>query len=398
MTRVYEFLISLLIVLALFVVIALFLPDSRTIVHSVETNRSMTTVNDLLSSFTRFNDWNMLLRYDPKAKVTFSGPESGIGARMEYDSEDRVIGKGSWELVEYVPGERIVYRIDNDARGDNKRMSFRFERTGQRNQNVKITQRYDVDYGWDLLGRFAGMYVNRNVGDGMKRGLERLSNLLTAIPRFDYGRHPAEFKFVDLPAVDALIASTAARRANDDIALAMTNQRKWIEQVMEKNGLEAAGPMRIVTNEFTSEAYAFDVVMPVRRKGQDGEEAAADAGAPLEVKIEGENNPVRYERLPAVRAASTTYTGPSPGLPRVRDLVRAWAMVRGAELGDRPYEEYLVSIPEMLNEDAEFNVYWPFKIEGAEAPAATPAAAEPAPAEAGGATEAAPPAAKPEAN
>lgn len=392
MTRVYEFLISLLIVAALFLVIALFLPDRREIEHSVETNRSMTTVNDLLAGFTRFNDWNMLMRFDPKARIDISGEEHGVGARLTYASDIGAVGNGSWELVEFEPGERIVYDIKNDARGGNKRMSFRFERTGQRNQNVKITQRYSVDYGWDLVGRYAGLYVNRNVGDGMKKGLERLSNLLTTIPRFDYSRHPNPFEFVDLPPVHALVASAAARRANDDIALAMTNQRKWIDQVIEKNDLEAAGPMRIVTNEFTGEAYAFDVVVPVRKKGEGGEteaveggseapaeaaveapveaEVAVDAAAalePLEIKIEGENNPVRYELLPAMRAATTTYVGPSPGLPRVRDLVRAWSMVRGADLSDRPYEDYNVSIPDMLNEDAEFRVYWPLKDPAAEA-------------------------------
>ncbi|HEX5755151.1 MAG TPA: SRPBCC family protein [Arenimonas sp.] len=389
MTRVYEFLISLLIVLALFVVIALFLPDRRVIEHSVETNRSMTTVNDLLTGFTRFNDWNMLTRFDPKVRIDVSGEEHGVGARLEYASDVRVVGNGSWELVEFEPGERIVYQIENDARGSKKSMSFRFERTGQFNRNVKITQRYSVDYGWDLIGRYAGLYVNRNVGDGMKKGLERLSNLLTTIPRFDYGRHPNPFEFVDLPPVHALVASAAARRANDDIALAMTNQRKWIDQVIEKNDLEAAGPMRIVTNEFTGEAYAFDVVVPVRKKGEGGAEETVEADAgeatgettaeaatepvsmealePLEVKIEGENNPVRYELLPAMRAATTTYVGPSPGLPRVRDLVRAWAMVRGADLSDRPYEDYKVSIPDMLNEDAEFRVYWPLKDPAAEA-------------------------------
>ena len=47
MTRVIEFLISLLIVAALFVVIGLFLPSKRSFTYSVETNRPMATVNDL---------------------------------------------------------------------------------------------------------------------------------------------------------------------------------------------------------------------------------------------------------------------------------------------------------------------------------------------------------------
>ncbi len=391
MTRVIEWIVSVLIVIAMFVMIGLFLPAKRSVSHSVETNRPMSTVTDILSGFARFRDWNGLINRDPKMALTISGPELGVGARLDFASQQGSVGSGSWEVIDVVPGEKVVYALDVPGRGQDKRMTFRFERTGQRNQNVKITQRYTVNYGWNLMGRFAGLYVTREIGDDMKRGLEKLSNLLTTIPRFDFSQHEPGFEFADLPATNALLVTTAAKRANDEIALAMSNQLKWIEQVMEKNNLEASGPMRIVTNEFSTDTYGFDVVMPVRRKGavpapasdaaaegEDAEAAAAeivaapavpvDPNAPLEnlnVTVEG---PVAYVQIPAMRVATTTYTGPSPGLPRVRDLVRAWAMVRGAETTDRPFEEYLGPLKNMLDEDAEFRVFWPLQVAGQPSP------------------------------
>ena len=393
MTRVLEWLISLVIVIALFVAIGVFLPSKRTVSHEVETNRPMSTVNDLLGGFTRFRDWNALINHDPKMQLAASGPASGVGAKLSYQSNDRQVGSGTWEVVEVVPGERIVYALDTPGRGQNKKMTFTFERTGQRNQNVKITQRYSVDYGWDLLGRYAGLYVTDNVGDDIKRGLTKFGNLLATIPRFDYSGHEHPFEFVDLPAQNVLLATATAKRANDEIAEAMTNQLKWIEQVMGKNDLEAGGPMRIVTNDFSADSYGFDVVGPVRRKGTgpaeaddgddegeevadaadaDAEEAPAVAAAPVDpsaplerfdVKVEG---PVIYAQTPAMRAAVTTYVGPAPGLARIRDLVRAWAMVRGRETTGRPFEEYLDPIKDMLLEESEFRVYWPVRVPGVE--------------------------------
>ena len=64
MTRFIEFLISLLIVVVVFVVIGLFLPSKRIYSYSIETNRPMSTVSDLFNGFSRFKDWNPLLRYD----------------------------------------------------------------------------------------------------------------------------------------------------------------------------------------------------------------------------------------------------------------------------------------------------------------------------------------------
>jgi hypothetical protein len=403
MTRFIEWMVSLLIVIAIFVVIGLFLPASRTVSHSVQTNRPMATVNDIYSGFARFRDWSTLPGRDPRMQMTVSGPETGEGAKLAFRSNEPLVGEGSWTLVEQVPGERIVYAIEDRTKGHNKRMSFRFERTGQRNQNVEITQRYTVDYGWNLLARYAGLlYVTRDAGAEIKGGLAKVSNLLATIPRFDYSQHEPGFQFTELPAINVLLVSTNAKRANDDIAVAMTNQLKWIEQVMEKNELEPAGPMRIVTNEFTTDTYGFDVVMPIRPKGtgpaepQDaaegeaaGDEAVtaptAPAAAPatvdmdamperLDVKVEG---PVIYAHLPAMRVATTTYTGPSPGLPRVRDLTRAWAIVRGAETTDRPFEQYHGEIRDMLAEDAEFSVFWPVRV--GDRPSPSPVQIQPPP-------------------
>ena len=355
MIRFFEFLISLLIVVVIFVVIGLFLPSKRIYTNSIETNRPMTTVNDLFNGFSRFKDWNPLLRYDARAKTEITGPASGVGAKFSYSSRDKVIGDGSWEIIESVPGEKIKYRLTGPARGKEKSMTIRLERTGQRNQNVKITQEYRVNYGWDIPGRYAGMYVNRNVGDDVKRGLDKFSALLATIPKFDYANHPGEFSITELPAQDVLLVSTSSKRNNDEISIAMDNQYSWIKKVMESNGLIANGPMRIVTTDFTSDAYAFDVVQVVQRAT---DPVGAPAGEKMSLRLEG---PVSYEQLPARRVAMTTYTGPSPGLPRVRDLLRAWAMTHGADTQDRPFEEYPGGISTMLDEDAQFNVYWPLK-------------------------------------
>ena len=369
MTRVIEWLISLLIVVALFVVIALLHPATRTVYHTVETNPPMSTVNDILSSYTRFGDWNALVNHDPRMKIDVSGPESGVGAKLSFYSNDATVGEGSWELVEFEPGRKIVYALDTPGRGKNKTMTFDFERTGQRKQNVKITQTFDVEYGYDLLGRYAGLYITDNVGEDMKLGLGKFSNLMATIPRFDYSQHDAEFAFVDLPAQNVLSATATAKRANDDIAVAMTNQLKWIEQVMEKNKLEPAGPLRIITNEFGSDAYGFDVVMPVRKQGTGPADEAGNAGFRiLAGYIFGGNQGARQLAMtaPVTQAADasgmrvqfvlprgvTLETAPEPLDPRVqlREVPASqWAALRySGTWSQANYDEHLALLKTTL--------------------------------------------------
>jgi hypothetical protein len=362
MTRLIEVLISLAIVLALFLVIGLVLPSSRHLSESVETNRKLTIVYDTLDSLRRFKDWNPLVLHDPKMQLTYSGPASGVGARMDYVSKDPTVGTGSWKIIADDPGKSVTYAITNPQRGDNKRMVFSLRPTGHLGRNVEISQRYDVDYGWDLLGRYAGLYVARHVGDDIKMGLERLSNTLASVPNIDYrmqGSKLANLRTVDVPAENLLVVSAGSiERNNDKIEAAMKADVEWIKRSMDASGLVAAGPMRIVSTELGRESYTFDVAQPVR-KAAAGEAVAGAAPEPLAgLKLLG---PVKYVQTQPRRAATASYTGYMAELENVRNALRAWALTQGYQPTDRPYEVYKNGIDQAFTENGEFDVYWDLK-------------------------------------
>ena len=156
MTRLIEILIALAIVAVLFVIVGLLLPSERHLTESVETNRKMTIVYDVLGSMRRFPDWNTAALRNIRTSE-LSGPVEGEGATWSYESRDERVGSGNWKIVEAVPGERIVYAVENNQRGEDKVMTITLEPTGRNNRNVKITQTYDVDYGWNILGRYEGL-------------------------------------------------------------------------------------------------------------------------------------------------------------------------------------------------------------------------------------------------
>lgn len=377
MTRLIEVLISLAIVAVLFLLVALVLPSSRHLTEKVETNRKMTIVYDTLNSLRRFSDWNPLVLRDPRMKLQLSGPDSGVGARMDYSSSNPQLGTGSWEITATEPNASVSYAIVNPQRGSDKRSVFSLKPTGRAGRNVEITQSYDVDYGWDLLGRYAGLYVSRHVGDDMQLGLQRLSNMLAQVPNVDYrvqGSKLAGLKLVDVPAEDLLVVSAGSiERNNQKIKDAMKADMEWINRTMAASGLVAAGPMRIVSTELGRENYTFDVVQPVRRGAakanaadEDGETAEAPAvpvavasSGPLSgIKLQG---PVKYEHTEAGRAATGSYTGYMAELEAVRNAVRAWTLTQGEEAVGRPYEIYKNGIDQAFTADGQYQVYWMLK-------------------------------------
>ena len=353
MTRLIEILISLAIVLGLFVVVGLMLPSKRHLVEKVETNRKLTIAFDSLNSLRRFDDWNPLVLRDPRMQLSYSGPESGVGARMDYVSKEDSLGKGSWEISESVPRKRITYKLENVQRGSNKRVSFTFEPTGRNNRNVEITQTYDVDYGWNLLGRYSGMYVARYVGDDMKMGLSRLVGMLASVPNEDYaipGSKLTGFKVVDRPAEDVLFVNAGnVERGNSQIQASIAANSEWLRRVMDANGLEAVGPLRIVTTELGRETYNFDVAQVVRKK---------DGSAIGTVALQG---PVQHEKAPAQRVAMATYTGYMAELDNVRNALRAWAITNGYEVTGRSYDNYTSGVASAFTENGQFEVHWPLK-------------------------------------
>lgn len=385
MVRVYEFLLAIIIVVVVFVILAVTLPDHRVHDDSIQTNRSPRIVFDAMNGFKRFSDWNALYLHDPRLRVEVTGPEFGLGARLQYRSMFGEVGAGAWELVDSDDSgkvRKLRFALENDARGKNKSMRFEIERKGK---TTEIRQRYRVDYGWDLLGRFAGMYLARTVGDDMDKGLKSLAAMFATIPNMDYSGITIEA--VQVPAQDIVFVPTSSERNINAVEGAMINQLKWLRQVIAKNDLEPAGPYRLITTNFGSDSYDFDVAYPVRKKGSGpapapsakvalavaSDESAADEpevpGAedlavvvepldPASIKLEGE---VQFGRSYEGRALKTTYTGHPAGLPVARDQLRAFALTHGEVLQDRAFEEYLNDIEDTSVEDTTFNVYWPVK-------------------------------------
>jgi hypothetical protein len=360
MTRLIEILISLAIVAVLFLIVGLVLPSSRFIAEKVETNRKLTIVYETLNSFSRFKDWNAIPQRDPKMKSKISGPESGVGAMYEYDSEDSQVGKGSWKIVESVDNEKVAFQIDNDRQGKNKRTEFRLKPTGANNRNVEITQTYKVEYGWNLLGRYAGLYVRSHVGDDMKFSLGKLTNMLASIPNVDYrsyGDKLSGLQIAEVPAQHILYVSAGTIEFDDaKVEGSMRSNMEWINRSLASSGLVADGPMWIVTSEQGRNSYTFDVALPVRK-------SATSQGAPVEGPLTGLSlqGPVKYELRPRRRAVTAKFTGFIRELEHVRNALRAWSLPRGYEVVDRPYEVYNSGIEGAFRPDGSFDVYWAIK-------------------------------------
>jgi hypothetical protein len=394
MTRLLELLISIVIVVVLFFVVAVFLPSKREVRDNMETNHPVRQVYDTLNGFKRFGDWHPLRQHDPSVKYSLSGPPQGVGAALDFASAEPTVGSGRWEIVESEQDLRIKMSLTDESYGTNKVHEFNLDNKGK---TVDIQWDYSVDYGWDLLGRYAGLYVTRTVGDDIKRGLGNLVGLFATMPNFDYT--PLTISTTDVPIANILYVSTTADRNITAVDNAMVLALTDINAAIAANKLEAAGAPRLITTNFGADKYEFDIAIPVRMpvaavEGTDAADAAAtDADpateadtavaavepAPAEpVAAPVPGMPVAPVAPPALtnlrlpanvlsgqsyggRALVTDYQGHPATLPLVRDMLRSYAAAHGETVTDRAFEEYLTGITDTAADEAKFKVYWPIR-------------------------------------
>ncbi len=160
----------LLGLVALFFVTALFLPQAAHVERSMTTTASPATVFGLVDGFERFNEWSPWAGLDPATKYTYSGPETGVGARMEWASANPDVGNGSQEVIAVEPGQRVTSKLDFGM--DNpttSTISLVPEGTGTR-----VTWALDTDFSGSLIGRYFGLALDRMVGPDYEKGLAQL--------------------------------------------------------------------------------------------------------------------------------------------------------------------------------------------------------------------------------
>lgn len=158
------------IVLAVGATLARHVTVARATVINAPENQIFPYVNSLR----RFNQWSPWAVRDPKAQYNFSGPESGVGARMEWKSDHPDLGSGSQEIVASEPNRHVESQLDMGDMG-RAEAAYDLDPSGA---GTRVTWRFDTDVGANPLMRWMGLTFDRLVGADYQTGLERLRKLV----------------------------------------------------------------------------------------------------------------------------------------------------------------------------------------------------------------------------
>lgn len=367
MYRFLEVSIALILTVLLFVIIALFLPSSQRVERSIELTNPISQVSDALSHFRRFTEWQQLTSRDPKALFHLEGSEFGEGAKVAWKSPRPEVGDGSFTITEVIPEEAINMTMVNNWRGTNKRSSFLMDFNPQTNATT-LRWIVEVDYGWDLIGRYAGLYLNGEIGDLVFRSLGRFRQMMSAIPQVDYSQ--IEILTQDVPEQPLVFVSVETPnepRLWDDAEFKLDAGWKEVEAFLAKEQIVATGPRRLIIETLGEENNEFSAALPVPPG--------------ITVPVTGA---IRIGATPAGRVLMASARGHRVGTLRTRDMLRAYALTHGYDFNrdlTGLYEEWLGPDPADPMQAPITAVVLPLLAAGASQPAGDSAPAETAPVE-----------------
>lgn len=389
MIRIVEVLVALLIVFVLAVVVGVLLPSHGHVERTVEVSSPLRQVYDSVNTFRRYPQWTGMRNFDPNVQMTLAGPEAGPGAKVNWNSTSPKLGTGNLEIVSSEQDSKVDIKIDNDWAGENK--TYTVTLLPQANgKTVKINVAYDVDYGWNLMWRFAGLYINGDPSSLIQSSLNNLSAMLAGFPNTDY--KDQDIRVVEVVGKPMLLVQTRAPRTLDDVSISTETALNEIHATMTKIGLEAAGPITTITTNWGEEEYEFIVGVPVNSTTFTLAEqtytievpvAKSVLDEPEEEEQEGEGEPaplttgqkddsgllvvegnVRAAIWYGGRALYTEYTGSPAALPLLRLNQKAYAETHGykySEYGLGRFWDEMVSPSDVMEGEQTFRVYLPIQ-------------------------------------
>ncbi|MGB5940346.1 MAG: polyketide cyclase [Rhodanobacter sp.] len=406
MMRVFEFLVALVIVVVIGVLAAVVMPGSGHVERQLVIGKDMRQVYDVLDNYRRLPDYSVLRSFDPNIQFTFSGKAYGPGAEISWTSSDPKVGSGGLTIASATPefdkidsntkNASIVWNLDNSWRGLDKHFTLDLERQGSRGQLTQVTWSYDVSYGWNLINRFANLYIHGEPDSFIQFSLNNLQNVLAGVPNIDYSQLIPYIEQTQPTPV--LLVSTSIQRKDGMEAVedAIAKANTEIQAAAKKLGVNVTGSRILITTNYGDQTYSFDVAFPIDTStltinGQSEQLTAATspsldaAGAPAEASSAAAaadanvavGSRDRYGRLVVdgnVRATLAfggaalkgVWNGTFAGVPQTRDMLKAYAQTHGYKYDDVVNRAYdVIATPEVkdaggnITRYAKYNVFLP---------------------------------------
>lgn len=165
-----KILLVIVVLVALFLVVGLFLPSHYRVERNVTMRARPGAVYAQISSFKNWLQWTAWnqTKY-PDMQVKFEGPESGVGAN--YSWEGKSSGQGSIKFARAEPDKGVWFDLDFEQGKYKSQGAIPMAPSGD---TVKVTWSNEGDLGSNPINRYFGLLMDQLMGPDFAEGLNNL--------------------------------------------------------------------------------------------------------------------------------------------------------------------------------------------------------------------------------
>lgn len=331
-------LIGVLALVAILAFVGLLLPSTVHVERSIQIDAPQSTVFALVNGFARFNEWAPWVKIDPNTVYSYDGPAQGVGAKQAWESDHSSVGTGSQVITASEPYSRVESELDFGPQGTAQAF-FQLTPEGDATQ---VVWGFDTDFGYNLMGRYMGLFMDGIIGTQYADGLAGLKELAESLPPADWADLVAEITEVE-PVMIAYVSGTSSQDSAD-IGQAFATSYGQVGAFLSQHQLAMAGPPISINTSWDESGYAFDAGIPVASapEGEIPEDSAVKIGSTYGGKV-----------------LKVVHTGSYESLPETYEKIEAYLAAHGLEATDRPWDQWVSDPEETPEEEVITHIYFP---------------------------------------
>lgn len=263
--------IVLIVIIALFFIIPLFLPSSFHIERSTIIEKPVNIVFQTAIDMNQRAKWDPWLEVDPEATINITMKQEIIGSGYSWNGE--IIGEGKITIQEFVPDKLIKSEIEFIAPQSMKAdISWDFENIGKA---TKSTWSFEGTLSYPFE-KWVGIFMDKSMGPQFEKGLSNFKLLVETLP--DLAGRTGE---INESQFEGLFVITIKEDCpTNKIISKMMEIFPVLMSYLKQNNLEMSGS-------------PFSIYHPSLKEGY----VILECGLPVNKKIEGYKNIV-FKELP----------------------------------------------------------------------------------------------------
>ncbi|WP_319545756.1 SRPBCC family protein [Ruegeria conchae] len=174
MRLIKRILVAFLLIILALVGVSFLLPGKAEVSRSITIDAPAAKIFPYVNSMQETEKWSPWLSRDPETKLSYSGPDAGVGNTLNWSSDNPQVGTGSQEIVESTPDQSVRTALDFGPMGT-ATATFALQSEGA---GTQVNWGFVSELGMNPMSRWMGLMMDNWVGGDYERGLENLKALV----------------------------------------------------------------------------------------------------------------------------------------------------------------------------------------------------------------------------